>query len=294
MADSVAGPGSNRNASVDGLAAVVLAAGAGLRLRPISATLPKPLCPVGGVPLLDLAIDRVAPLTSAIAVNLHDRAEQIAEHVRARPDGSAVHLSLEQPEALGTAGALGALRDWIDGRGVLVHNADAWTPADLGRFVEGWDGARIRVLITASFGPSVGLVATLLPWAEVAGLRPVPSGLYETTLAAAWRTGRIDGIVLDEPFVDCGTPVDYLEANLATADLAGGSVVHPRAEVRGTVRRSVVGAGAVVDGSVVDSVVWEGTVVAPGERLERVVRIGVADLDVQPDADPSGRERGIR
>jgi len=294
MADSVAGPGSDRNASSGDLAAVVLAAGAGLRLRPISASRPKPLCPVGGVPLLDLALDRVAPITRAIAVNLHDRDEQIAAHVRARPDGATVHLSFEQPVALGTAGALGALREWIDGRGVLVHNADAWTPAELGAFVDGWDGERIRALVTASFGPSVGLVATLLPWGEVARLRPVPSGLYETTLGAAWRAGRIEGTVLDGVFIDCGTPDDYLRANLTAVELAGGSIVHPSAEVNGTVQRSVVGAEAVVDGSVVDSVVWEGTAVAADERLERVVRIGTPDLDVRPDASSSGPEQQAR
>src|SRR5689334_5843877 len=103
MVDSVAGPGAVRNASPLDPAAVVLAAGAGRRLRPISSSRPKPLCPVGGVPLLDLALERVAIVTRAIAVNVHDRAEQIADHVRARTDGSAVHLSFEQPEALGTA-----------------------------------------------------------------------------------------------------------------------------------------------------------------------------------------------
>jgi len=266
---------------VPGLVAVVLAAGAGVRLRPVSSYLPKPLCPVGGVALVDLALDRAAPVTEEIAVNLHDRAEQIATHIQSRPDGPSIHLSVEAPEALGTAGALGALRGWIGGRDVLVHNADVWTPADLRAFVAGWDRTRIRVLITAAFGPSVGLVATLLPWSLVAPLEPLPSGLYETTLRAAWSTGQIEAIVLDEPFVDCGTPADYLEANLGAADRAGGTIVHPGAVVTGAVERSVVGAGAVVQGSVVDSVLWDGAVVGPAERLERVIRVGPADRDVR-------------
>ncbi len=49
--------------SIDGLAGVVLAAGAGTRLRPLTALRPKALCPVGTVPLLDLALARLAPLT---------------------------------------------------------------------------------------------------------------------------------------------------------------------------------------------------------------------------------------
>ena len=261
----------------------MLAAGAGLRLRPISSYLPKPLCPVGGVALVDLALDRVASVSDAVAVNVHDRAEQIAAHVRSRPDGPSIHVSYEQTTALGTAGALGALRGWIDGRDVLVQNADVWTPADLASFVAGWERRRIRSLITASFGPSVGLVATLLPWSEVERLEPVPSGLYETTLGAAWSSGRLEGVAVDAPFVDCGTPGDYLDANLAAAALAGGSVVHPTAVVTGSVERSVVGAGARIEGSVTDSVVWDGAVVGPAERLERVVRVGAPDRDVAVD-----------
>ena len=55
----------------DELAAVVLAAGAGTRLRPLTDILPKALCPVDNVALVDLAIDRVRPLTQRIAVNVH-------------------------------------------------------------------------------------------------------------------------------------------------------------------------------------------------------------------------------
>ena len=88
-------------------AGVVLAAGAGTRLRPLTDLRPKALCPVGGRPLLDLALDRLEPHTGTgprhLAVNAHHHAEQVVDHV-----GRRAHLSLEQPEPLGTAGALGA------------------------------------------------------------------------------------------------------------------------------------------------------------------------------------------
>ena len=58
-----------------------------------------------------------------------------------------VHRSWEAPDALGTAGALGALRPWIDGRGALVVNADSWSDADLSVLTDGWDGRRVRVLM---------------------------------------------------------------------------------------------------------------------------------------------------
>ena len=62
-----------------GLAALVLAAGAGTRLRPLTLLRPKPLCPVVDTTLLDLALDRVAPHVppGAVAVNAHHLADQI-------------------------------------------------------------------------------------------------------------------------------------------------------------------------------------------------------------------------
>ncbi|MGH9084755.1 MAG: sugar phosphate nucleotidyltransferase, partial [Acidimicrobiales bacterium] len=117
----------------DGVAGVVLAAGAGTRLRPLTSLRPKALCPVGNVPLVDLAVERVRPAVEAVAVNVHHGREAMEAHLST----AAVHVSVEPDEALGTAGALGRLRGWIDGRGVLVVNADAWCPGALTSFVEG-------------------------------------------------------------------------------------------------------------------------------------------------------------
>ena len=69
----------------DSVAALVLAAGAGTRLAPLTRLRPKPLCPVGGVALVDHALARAAALVgddpSGLAVNAHAHAEQIVEHV---------------------------------------------------------------------------------------------------------------------------------------------------------------------------------------------------------------------
>ncbi len=123
------------------LAGVVLAAGAGTRLRPLTDLRPKALCPVGTVPLLDHALSRLAPHVSSVAVNAHHHSGQVLAAV-----GSRAHVSVEEGEALGTAGALGALRPWLDGRPVLVTNADAYLPAGLGSFAAGWDGDSSRLL----------------------------------------------------------------------------------------------------------------------------------------------------
>lgn len=240
------------------LVAVVLAAGAGRRLRPLTDLRPKALCPVANEPLLDRALHSVTPYADDVAVNAHHRADVIADHLAGR-----VHLSVEHPVALGTAGALGALRGWVAGRPVLVRNADAYLPGGLGQLVAGWDGVRSRLLCVAApgngdFGDLRYVGAALLPWAVVRRLEPVPTGLYEIS----WRHGDVELVETADVAIDCGTPAAYLRANLHAS---GGY--------------SVVGAGAVVHGKLVRSVVWPDGYVGPGERLVDAIRAG-RDLTV--------------
>jgi Nucleotidyl transferase len=233
--------------------AVVLAAGEGARLRPLTWVLPKPLCPVEGVPLIDHALERARSATSAIAVNVHHARKAIEAHVDGR-----VHVSVEEQEALGTAGALGLLRPWIDGRPTLVLNGDTWCPGSLAAFVAGADGTRVRLALAGPderLGRSSRIAAALMPWPEVARLAPVPSGLYEASWRALADSGEIDLVRWDGPCLDCGTPARYLAANLAAS---GGT--------------PVIGAGARVDGELVRSVVWPGARVRRGERLVDTVR----------------------
>jgi MurNAc alpha-1-phosphate uridylyltransferase len=266
------------------VAAVVLAAGRGRRLRPLTDVAPKPLCPVANVPLIDLAFDEVVGLlgprsADRFAVNTHHLAEAVVAHV-----GDTVHVSREEPVALGTAGAVGHLGTWLDGRPVLVRNGDVWRSSGVPEdFVTSWDGQRPRLLVTrdparADFAGGwrfAGL--SLIAGAEAARLPAVPAGLYETLWADAERDGRLDLVATDAAFIDCGTPGDYLAANLAAID--GVTLVGDGGTVHGRATASVVGAGAVVDGVVESSVVWPSGVVGRAERLSRVIRVG-ADLTV--------------
>src|SRR5665213_310217 len=165
------------------LAAVVLAAGAGRRLAPLTDELPKALCPVNNVALLDHALLRVHDAVSgpdAIAVNAHSHAEKIAHHV-----GDRAYVSVEHERALGTAGAIANLRNWIDGRDVLITNADAWGPTSLQALLEGWDADEPRLLVVrdtahADFAGGWRFAgSSLLPWHVVRDLEVTPSGLYE-------------------------------------------------------------------------------------------------------------------
>ena len=112
---------------MDDLVGVVLAAGRGTRLRPLTRLRPKALCPVGNVPLVDLALERVRPAVGEVAVNLHHGRRTLDAHL-----ADDVHRSVEADQPLGTAGALGLLRSWIDGRGVLVVNARCVVPGFAG------------------------------------------------------------------------------------------------------------------------------------------------------------------
>lgn len=258
-------PDPSSSAAVVG---VVLAAGAGTRLQPLTRLRPKAMCPVANRPLVDWALDRVATApVRRVAVNVHHGRQALEGHlhrIRIHDGGVGapaltvpLHISVEEREALGTAGALGFLRPWIDGAGTLVVNADTWCPGSLADFVTGWDGERVRLLVLGGgrLQPTSQVAAALLPWSEVARLEAVPQGLYEASWRAADLDGRVEVVAHDGPFVDCGTPAQYLEANLLAS--GGDSVVEPGARVEGTIEECVV---------------WADAHVGPTESLRRAIR----------------------
>jgi NDP-sugar pyrophosphorylase family protein len=274
----------NAPAAAPEVCAVVLAAGEGTRLRPLTERVPKALCPVGNVPLLDRVLARLAGLGLAgpqrVAVNACYLGEQVVAHV-----GDRAHPSVEPGDPLGTAGGVANLRDWIAGRGVLVGNADAYLadPAaapgpDVAALLAGWDGETVRLLGRPAADPTApgtfdGHVFTgfsLLPWRLVRGLAVEPSDLVRAVWRPAEAAGALTVVPYRGTFYDTGTPADYLAANLHAA--GGGNLVDPTATVTGRCREAVVGAGATVRGEVSRSVVWAGAEVAAGERLAGVVR----------------------
>lgn len=246
---------------------MVLAAGEGLGLRPLTLLRPKPLCPVANVPLVDHALERVRTIASDVAVNLHHGRRALGEHLERhelmRGGIDRLHLSIEQPEALGTAGALGRLRPWIDGRSVVVVNADTWCPGSLAAAAEGWDGERVRVVVVGSarLEPSSQIAAAFMPWSEVAALPATPSGLWEVSWRRLLGEDRVDERRWDGVCVDCGTAPRYLAANLAAS--GGASVVGDNAVVEGTIERAVVWDGAHVhrDENLVDAIRADGVTV---------------------------------
>ncbi|MFG2061428.1 sugar phosphate nucleotidyltransferase [Micromonospora sp. NPDC048871] len=294
----MSGGGSEPVARYDGeLCAIVLAAGEGTRLRPLTERLPKALCPVGNVSLLDRALARLAGLgltgPQRVAVNACYLGDQVVDRV-----GTRAHLSVEQGSPLGTAGGVGNLRDWIAGRGVLVGNADAYladptsSPGpDIAALLHGWDGDSVRLLGQPALDPKApgtfdGHLFTgfsLLPWRLVRQLPPTFGDLVRALWRPAEAAGRLTVVPYRGTFYDTGTPADYLAANLHAA--GDTSLIDPTATVTGDCHQSVIGAGATVRGTVTRCVLWPGATVDADERLHEVIRVD-DDLTV-PAADPS-------
>jgi NDP-sugar pyrophosphorylase family protein len=275
---------------------VVLAAGEGRRLRPLTTQTPKALCPVGNVPLLDRAFRVVAALgfkgPDRVAVNAWSHAAQIVAHV-----GGRAHVSVETGDRpLGSAGGLGALRGWIDGRHVLVANADAYlSGGSIAPLLDAWDGRHVRLLgapaghRTPEFGAYRFAGLSLLPADLVDALPAAPADLVRTIWRPAEAAGALLVVDYRGTYIDSGTPADYLAANLHAARLApGGRLVDPHAEVTGSAVDSVVGADAIVAGHIRRAVVWPGSTVAADERLVDAIRFGSrGTVDARPTVSAS-------
>ncbi|MDD5219994.1 MAG: NDP-sugar synthase [Candidatus Bipolaricaulis sp.] len=109
--------------------ALVLAAGRGERLRPLTDKTPKPLIEVAGKPVLEHVLDHLAGYgITEVIVNVHYKAEQIIKRF-----GNRALFSYES-ELLGTAGAMRKVKDWL-GREFLVVNGDTLTNVDLNQFI---------------------------------------------------------------------------------------------------------------------------------------------------------------
>src|ERR1700750_1644719 len=86
--------------------AMVLAAGFGLRMRPLTDTMPKPMVPVAGQPLLDHVLDKLARAGGTEAVvNVHYLPDQIINHTASRQHPR-VTISDERDQVLGTGGGV--------------------------------------------------------------------------------------------------------------------------------------------------------------------------------------------
>ena len=118
--------------------AMILAAGLGTRMAPLTATRPKPLIELKGKALIDYAIDRfIAQGVNFIVVNVHYLADQLEAHLKKRKDVE-IHICDERDAILDTGGALARALPLFDGEPFFTHNSDSL-------WVEGMGSALTRM-----------------------------------------------------------------------------------------------------------------------------------------------------
>ena len=142
--------------------AMVLAAGLGMRMRPLTNDRPKALVEVGGKPLIDHMLDRLAGggVTRAV-VNLHAFADRLETHLRARTPPPRLTFSDERAQALETGGGLKKAIPLLGAGPVWVANIDTiWVEhgaSAVGAVADLWDPARMDVcLLLARTDTSLG------------------------------------------------------------------------------------------------------------------------------------------
>lgn len=233
--------------------AMVLAAGLGKRMRPITDTLPKPLVGVAGKALLDWALDSLAEAGVGTAVvNLHHLPEQVVAHLAARRHPGIV-FSDERAELLESGGGIVKALPLLGEEPFFVVNADTfWIDAaepNLRRLARAWDPARMDMLLmladmrssTGHTGKAdfllaadgrlarAGGAADGLIYAGAAIFHPrifaaAPAGKHSLNVEfdAAIAAGRLAGLTMDGHWITVGTPDAIAQAEAAVRRFAGG------------------------------------------------------------------------
>lgn len=231
--------------------AMVLAAGLGKRMRPITDTMPKPLVPIAGKTLLDRGLDALAEadVTKAV-VNVHYFPEQIVRHVASRTAPKVI-ISDESAGLLDSAGGIVRALPDLGLAPFFVLNADTfWIDRDrsnLKRLALAWDDARMDVLImladpksatghsggtdflidadgrlSRSKGAPAGLIyagAAIVHPRIFIGAEATPHSLnvyFDRAIAA----GRLFGMEIDGHWITVGTPDAVPAAEEAIRDAA--------------------------------------------------------------------------
>jgi aminoglycoside/choline kinase family phosphotransferase len=211
--------------------AMIMAAGLGKRMRPLTATRPKPLIEVGGKPLLDHVLDRLrAAGVTKVVVNVHYLADAVESHLATRKHGLDVIISDERKLLMETGGGLVQAEPLIDCDPFLAINSDnMWVdgPADTLRRAQNHRGTgdfhmdrsgRLRRRRKSHVAPFVFTGVQML---SKRLLRDPPDGPFSTNLLwdRAIEEGRCFGAVHQGLWFDVGTPasIDMTEAALENA-----------------------------------------------------------------------------
>jgi mannose-1-phosphate guanylyltransferase len=228
--------------------AFLLAAGRGVRFRPVTSVIPKPLLPFLNVPLVRAHLLRLkdAGVTEA-GVNLHHLGHQIEQDLSERGSELPQLAFFREPDLLGTAGALANAAAFLSGDDFLVVNSDAAIDADFGRLLSAHrETGRLATLLVVenrephrytplqSEGDRITAFGTRSPqpllYTGVCALSPraLPRILPgERQLAAdLWQPMLDQGLAIGfvrhaGPYADLGSPRDLLGASLEALERGG-------------------------------------------------------------------------
>lgn len=231
--------------------AMVMAAGLGTRMRPLTNDRPKPLVEVAGKTLIDHAIDRLVDAgVKLIVVNAHYKADMLKEHLAKRKDVE-IRISEENDELLGTGGGILKALPNFEGESFFVLNSDSIWVEGMGRALDRmkarWNPDEMdALLLMASMVTAMGFEGTgdfqmdangllsralekrLSPFAYP-GVQIVHPRLFDAAEETSFSTnrmwdiaiekGRLYGIRLDGVWMHVGTPEAVREAEAFLADL---------------------------------------------------------------------------
>jgi MurNAc alpha-1-phosphate uridylyltransferase len=232
--------------------AMIMAAGLGKRMRPLTATKPKPLIEVAGQSLLDHVLERLkASGVKKVVVNVHYLADAVEAHLATRSHGLEIAISDERELLMETGGGMVQAEPLIDGDPFLVVNSDnLWIdgPADtLKLLASHWDDKKMDALLLlvplarAENHKGMGdfhmgrtgrlrrreksrvapFVFTGIQMVSKRLLRDAPEGPFSTNIlwSRAIEEGRCFGAVHQGLWFDVGTPrsITMTEATLENA-----------------------------------------------------------------------------
>jgi len=230
--------------------AMVLAAGLGKRMRPITDTMPKPLVPIAGKTLMDWGLDSLAEAgVERAVVNVHYLPRQIVDHVAGRRSPRIV-ISDESEALLDSAGGIVKALPKLGPEPFYIINADTfWIDAgvsNLTRLALAWDGARMDILLMlahlhSATGHSGSTDFLLAPEGTLRRAKGDPAGLIYAGAAIvhprifkdapatphslnayfdkAIAAGRLFGMAMQGHWITVGTPdaIPAAEAAVASA-----------------------------------------------------------------------------
>ena len=278
--------------------AMILAAGYGIRLRPLTSNKPKALVPVGNQPAIDTVIQHLKRYgIREIVVNAHHHHQQIVDHLGGgRPFKMNIHVLVE-PEILGTGGGIKNAADFFENDPFIVVNADILTDIDLYRAYEAHrqrgslatlilhdhrpfnqvqiDG-RLNVLDIAKKDCPGRLAFTGIHLIEPELLTYIPKGVHSSIIDCyreLMRAGKPVNawISTGHNWQDIGTVDSYIQANKAALGkhrvlLGPGHRIHPSARIEDW---AIIGENARLEEGVEirRSILWEKVRIKKGRRV---------------------------